>query len=47
MRLDMHRATRNLVSPLERIEDFEKKVAAFREPTPEDREAIVHALCRC
>jgi len=29
---------------LERIEDFEAKVAARREPTPEDRDATVHAL---
>jgi leucyl-tRNA synthetase len=44
-RLDMHRATRNLVSLLERIEDFEARVAARREPTSEDRDAIVYALC--
>ena len=44
-RLDMHRATRNLITLFERIEDFEARVAARREPTPEDREAIVYALC--
>jgi leucyl-tRNA synthetase len=44
-RLDMHRATRNLVSLFERIEDFEARVAARREPSPEDREATVYALC--
>jgi leucyl-tRNA synthetase len=44
-RLDTHRATRNLVSLLERIEDFEARVAARREPTPEDRAATVYALC--
>jgi leucyl-tRNA synthetase len=43
-RLDMHRAARNLVTLFERIEDFEKRVAARREPTPEDREAVVYAL---
>jgi leucyl-tRNA synthetase len=43
-RLDMHRAARNVVTLFERIEDFEKRVAARREPTPEDREAVVHAL---
>ena len=44
-RLDMHRATRNLMSLFERIEDFEARVAARREPTPEDRDATVYALC--
>ncbi len=44
-RLDMHRATRNLVALFERIEDFEGRVAARREPTPSDREATVYALC--
>ena len=43
-RLDMHRATRNLVSLFERIEDFESRVVARREPTAEDRDAIVYAL---
>jgi leucyl-tRNA synthetase len=43
-RLDMHRATRNLVSLFERIEDFETRVAARREPTGEDRDATVYAL---
>ena len=33
-RLDMHRATRNLIALFERIEDFEARVAARREPTP-------------
>jgi leucyl-tRNA synthetase len=32
------------VSLFERIEDFEKRVAARREPTPEDRDATVYAL---
>ena len=41
----MHRATRNLMALLERIEDFEARVAARREPTAEDREAMVYALC--
>jgi leucyl-tRNA synthetase len=44
-RLDMHRAARNLITLFERIEDFEKRVAARREPTPEDREAVLYALC--
>src|SRR3954451_18893493 len=44
-RLDMHRATRTLMSLLERIEDFESRVAARREPAPEDRDATVYALC--
>jgi leucyl-tRNA synthetase len=44
-RLDMHRATRNVMTLLERIEDFETRVAARREPTAEDREATVYALC--
>jgi leucyl-tRNA synthetase len=43
-RLDMHRATRNLMALLERIEDFEARVAARREPTAEDREATAYAL---
>jgi leucyl-tRNA synthetase len=43
-RLDMHRATRNLMTLFERIEDFEGRVAARREPTPEDRDAVVYAL---
>jgi leucyl-tRNA synthetase len=43
-RLDMHRATRNVMTLFERIEDFETRVAAHREPTPEDREATVYAL---
>ncbi len=43
-RLDMHRATRNVISLLERIEDFEARVVARREPTASDREAIVYAL---
>ena len=43
--LDMHRATRNLMTLFTRIEDFESRVVARRaEPTPEDREAIVYAL---
>jgi leucyl-tRNA synthetase len=45
LRLDMHRATRNLISLLERIEDFEARVAARRDPTAEDRDAVVYALC--
>jgi len=44
-RLDMHRATRNLVTLFERIEDFESRVAARREPTAADRAATVSALC--
>ncbi len=44
-RLDMHRATRNLVSLFERIEDFEARVSARREPTLQDREATAYALC--
>src|SRR4051812_31247234 len=44
-RLDMHRAARNLVTLFERIEDFEARVTARREPTAEDREAVVYALC--
>ena len=44
-RLDMHRATRNLMSLFERIEDFEARVAARREPTQDDRDAVVYALC--
>jgi leucyl-tRNA synthetase len=44
-RLDMHRATRNVITLFERIEDFEARVAARREPTAEDREATVFALC--
>jgi leucyl-tRNA synthetase len=44
-RLDMHRAARNLVTLFERIEDFEQRVAARRELTPEDRDAVVYALC--
>ena len=44
-RLDMHRAARNVMTLLERIEDFEGRVATHREPTPEDREATVYALC--
>jgi leucyl-tRNA synthetase len=44
-RLDMHRATRNVITLFERIADFESRVAARREPSPEDREAIVYALC--
>jgi len=44
-RLDMHRAARNLVTLFERIEDFEQRVAARRELTPEDRAAVVYALC--
>jgi leucyl-tRNA synthetase len=43
-RLDMHRATRNVMTLLERIEDFEARVAARREPTAEDRDATVYAL---
>ena len=43
-RLDMHRATRNLMALFERIEDFEARVAARREPTSEDRDATVYAL---
>jgi leucyl-tRNA synthetase len=43
-RLDMHRATRNVMTLLERIEDFETRVAARREPSAEDREATVYAL---
>ena len=43
-RLDMHRATRNLMALLERIEDFEARVVARREPTSEDRDATVYAL---
>jgi leucyl-tRNA synthetase len=44
-RLDMHRAARNLITLFERIEDFEGRVAARREPTAEDREAVAYALC--
>ncbi len=44
-RLDMHRATRNLMALLERIEDFEARVGARRELTSEDRDATVYALC--
>jgi leucyl-tRNA synthetase len=44
-RLDMHRATRNLITLFERIEDFEARVLARREPTSEDRDAIKYALC--
>jgi leucyl-tRNA synthetase len=43
-RLDPHRATRNVITLFERIEDFEARVAARRELTVEDREAVVHAL---
>jgi leucyl-tRNA synthetase len=44
-RLDMHRAARNVITLFERIEDFEARVAARRELTPEDRDAVVWALC--
>jgi leucyl-tRNA synthetase len=44
-RLDMHRAARNLITLFERIEDFDARVAARREPTPADRDATVWALC--
>ena len=44
--LDMHRVTRNLIAFSTRIEDFEARTVARRgEPSAEDREAIVFALC--
>ena len=33
------------MSLFERIEDFEGRVRARREPTAEDRDAVVYALC--
>jgi leucyl-tRNA synthetase len=44
-RLDPHRATRNVMTLLDRIEDFETRVLAHRELTAEDRDAVVYALC--
>jgi leucyl-tRNA synthetase len=44
-RLDPHRATRNVITLLERIEDFDARVAEHREPTGFDRDATVYALC--
>ncbi|WP_028067670.1 class I tRNA ligase family protein [Solirubrobacter soli] len=43
-RLDPHRATRNVMTLFERIEDFEARVTARRELTAEDRDAVVYAL---
>jgi leucyl-tRNA synthetase len=44
--LDMHRVTRNLMTFLTRIEDFEARATARRgELAAEDREAVAAALC--
>ena len=45
-RLDAHRATRNVRTLLERIEDFEEQAAQARgELTAQDRRAVHEALC--
>jgi leucyl-tRNA synthetase len=45
--LQMHRATRNIILLLTRIEDFERRALAKRGPlTDEDRDALAQALAR-